>query len=197
MNTFPLDSSVPSFEQPLRRRQNDFTDAVQAIQPRLWSRLLSLAWSMNLGQETARDVLQNTYLKVWRNWDRVCYDRNAPGKVFAYFARAALRLMLDECAARKRRGRFFRVLSTDATGRDPLDNLPGRDPSPEQIAIRNETQARIDGAFAGLSKEMQEAWMMTESMSLGEAASRLGLTPGGVGAFRHRIRNRLRQALRN
>src|SRR5262249_43196168 len=86
-------------------------------------------------------------------------------------------------------------LLRDASGRDGLDSLPSREPSPDQAPITNETQARIDEAFAALAPDIRAAWELSESMPSADAGAILGLTVGGVGAFRHRVRNRLRRAL--
>lgn len=134
--------------------------------------------------EVARDLLQETFLRLWRRFDET--DGWDDGRLRGWLITVARNLLVDRYRAEGTRRDTVRALEretrSDGRGRDAADHAVDRD----QLA-------RLERAIAELSDELREVLTMTTvggmtSQVIGEA---LGLPAGTVRYRLHRARTRL------
>jgi RNA polymerase sigma-70 factor (ECF subfamily) len=130
-----------------------------------------LAWTNDYG--AAEDLAQDTFLRLWRNRDRV--DWNDP--ILPWLLVAGRRLATDR----------FRAL-----GRRVL-HAPGAPQMDESMRAR---WLDVQSAMRKLSKVERTAIVLTafEGVSTAETADLLGSTPGAIRAAVSRAREKLEEA---
>ena len=120
------------------------------------------------GENSAADVTQEVFLRVWNNIDRIDESR---GSLRAYLVTVARGVSIDFArrdSARRRR--------EDLCGRDTTR----ADGDPNQHVIRAEEVSRLTGALGGLAPDERRAIMTAfyDDMSYREVATRLGIPEG-------------------
>jgi len=139
--------------------------------------VFKVAFAVLRNSEDAEDVVQETFIRVYRSGDA--------GKVLrmrAWLARFAWRLAVDR--VRQRRGNPGKSGSDDL-----LHLLPARGPSIEESLLRSEKLAILDRLLGTLSKKLRETLQLStvEGMACAEVAEILGIPESSV-------RNRLSRA---
>lgn len=114
-------------------------------------------------REDSQDVLQNTFLKVYRNLDQLQDPERFPAWLY--------RIALNECRIRFRRGERIRSkeISFQASEDDSSVGESQQGVStvtPEQIAAGREEMGRMMDAFALLPAEQREVILMREYQGL-------------------------------
>ena len=121
-------------------------NAADTLYARFASRIYGLGIVMLGSDEAAQDLVQDTFVKLWRNADR--YDTTR-GKLETWVLLVARSTAIDSL-----RRRVLEVRSLEATGR-PREADPGA--GPEEIAETGDMVARARRAMEQLSGEQRAA----------------------------------------
>jgi RNA polymerase sigma factor CnrH len=141
------------------------------------------------GGEDVRDVIQDTYLAVWRALHR--YDAKRP------FEAWLTAIAVNKCAdwARHRAAELSLAARLEAEGRGETRATSER--SAESVAISEEGAANLIGALERLPVHLREPLRLTAILELrqAQAARELGVTRKAVEMRLRRARQRLEQAV--
>lgn len=146
-----------------------------------------LAFRMTGNEADAEDVVQETFLRAYRNIAR--YDPRA--KVSTWLYSIASNYAIDLLRKRKHRRA------------DTLDDLPAAaapvavDPDPERIATGGEIRRRLVSALGGLTPREQVAFTLRhfQGMTIREISESTGTPEGSVKNNVFRAVRKLRRAL--
>jgi RNA polymerase sigma-70 factor (ECF subfamily) len=158
-------------------RQDDaaFTACVQRH-----SRLVfRVAYAMLRNSHDAEDVVQEMFLKLYRNsvWESMRDEK-------AYLARAAWRAAVDHLPRQQQ------------TGMDEME-IASAHPSPEQTALDADLQRKVHRLMDGLPEELRQPLALStiQELTSGEVAQMLGIPEGTVRTRVLRARQLLREKL--
>jgi RNA polymerase sigma-70 factor (ECF subfamily) len=162
------------------------TDAFRALVERHSRPLFRLAFRMTGNQQDAEDVVQESFLRAWRQLGR--FDERASFGTWLY--RIATNCSLDVVRSRKRR-------SADSEVEDPVFALPSGDPTPERVAMSGEVRERVAEAMDELSAPERTAFVLRhfEGMRIEDVSRVLGCQPGAAKHSVFRAVRKLRRAL--
>jgi RNA polymerase sigma-70 factor (ECF subfamily) len=168
-----------------RARMGD-AGAFRALVERHSCPLFRLAFRMTGNQQDAEDVVQESFLRAWRQLGR--FDERASFGTWLY--RIATNCSLDLIRSRKRRSDFSEV-------EDPVSALPSGDPSPERVAMSGEVRERVAEAMDELSASERTAFVLRhfEGMRIEDVSRALGCQPGAAKHSVFRAVQKLRRAL--
>ncbi len=176
---------------------NAFEDVVETYSPLVYA----LAFRILNDREDARDVAQETFLKVFRHFDRFRGDASLK----TWICKIAINQARSTDRWWRRRSRAETVsldepLPTmlDSEERVQSDLIPSRDASPEAEAIRTERSRQIDQALARIRKDFRVAVLLRdlEGLAYDEIAYALGISVGTVKSRIARGREMLRVELK-
>ena len=163
----------------------------------LWQdRLVTLLWHQTGDHALAEDLAQETFLRVYRS--RASYKPTARFSTWLYtIALNAAKDARQRAHRRRERGIPTSVsasqsaIALDALAIDASGRLPSRQ------ADRNEMQAVVQRALAGLNETQRTAVLLSkfEQCSHEEIAEAMGLTVPAVKSLLFRARENLRVAL--
>jgi RNA polymerase sigma-70 factor (ECF subfamily) len=168
-----------------RARSGD-ADAFRALVERHSRPLFRLAFRMTGNQQDAEDVVQESFLRAWRQLGR--FDDQASFGTWLY--RIATNCSLDAMRSRKRR-------SADSEVEDPALALPAAGPTPERVAMSGEVRQRVAEAMNELSASERTAFVLRhfDGMRIEDVSRVLGCQPGAAKHSVFRAVRKLRQAL--
>ncbi len=155
-------------------------DGYRVLVERYSQVVFRLAYRMTGNEQDAEDLVQEAFLKAYRNL--ASYDGRASFSTWLY--RIVANSALDLLAARKKRP-SMQTLTVDEEGDvmiEPRETRPG----PERLAFSGEVQQKIALAMEELTPQERTAFTMRhfEECSVEEICSALGL---GASAARHSI----------
>lgn len=162
-----------------RARSGD-SDAFRLLVEQHSRAVFRLAFRMTGNEQDAEDVVQETFLRAYRQLDK--YEARSSFSTWLY--RIASNYSLDLIRTRKRhedkreRGK--------ADERDILQTIPVNAPGPDRIAHSNQVQARVNEALDELSDQERTAFVLRhfEGLSIDEIGETLGT---GTNATKHSI----------
>ena len=152
---------------------------------RYWDRTVRFIISLGIPREDARDLAQETFVRVYRNMEQYRHEAE-----WSYIQTTARRLVLnrvrDQAAAKRNKG--LTVSADDAM----LPDLPDKNPSPEEIAALRESLARSLAAVQRLPKIYRDCilWYLA-GYSYVEIAQILGIPEATVKSRLHEARQDL------
>ena len=166
------------------------TDAFRALVERHSRTLFRLAFRMTGNAEDAEDVVQESFLRAYRQLAR--FDERASFGTWMY--RIAANCSLDLVRVRKRRN-YVPVAEDDADGR--VLELPSPAPSPERAALSGEVRQRLAAAMNELSETERAAFVLRhfEGLRVEEISQVLECQPGAAKHSVFRAVQKLRRAL--
>jgi RNA polymerase sigma-70 factor, ECF subfamily len=167
-------------------------DAFRVLVERHSRSLFRLAFRMTGNQQDAEDVVQESFLRAYRQLGN--FDERASFGTWMY--RIAANCSLDMVRARKRRN--DRVAQTDGDQmEDPMAQLASDDPSPERITLSGEVRERVAEAMEELSPTERTAFVLRhfEGMRMEEVSRVLDCQPGAAKHSVFRAVQKLRRAL--
>jgi RNA polymerase sigma-70 factor (ECF subfamily) len=155
----------------VRAREGD-SDGFRVLVEQNTRHVFRLAFRMTGNEADAEDVVQETFLRAYRNIAR--YDPRA--KVSTWLHSIASNYAIDLLRKRKRRVA------------DHLDDVPAAatpvalDPDPERVTAGGQFRARVDSALRGLSPKERVAFTLRhfEELSIREIAQSMGTPEGSV-----------------
>ena len=169
-------------------------DAFRVLVERHGRPLFRLAFRMTGNQQDAEDVVQESFLRAWRQLGR--FDDRASFGTWLY--RIATNCSLDVMRSRKRRAK--QEAGPEAAGsemEDPILSLPSGDPTPERVAMSGEVRERVAEAMNELSASERTAFVLRhfEGMRMEDISRVLGCQPGAAKHSVFRAVQKLRRAL--
>ena len=187
---------TPSIEARLVRlaKSGDrgaFADLVELYKDKIYH----LAYRMLGNRQEAEDVVQETFLRVFRSLDR--YDESLKFSTWIY--RIGTNLAIDRL--RRRRAAYSLDAETasasDSDGQDWHGLLASEDMSPEGHVLLSETQRRIRDAIRSLPEKYKSVVILKylHDMSLQEIGDVLNMPVTTVKTRVHRGREFLRRRL--
>jgi len=173
-----------------RARTGD-TDAFRVLVERHSRALFRLAYRMTGNQQDAEDVVQDSFLRAYKQLDR--FDERASFGTWVY--RIAVNCSLDLVRSRKRRNEH--VAPAELEMEDPILSLPSHDPTPDRMALSGEVRDRVAEAMTELSASERTAFVLRhfEGMRIEEVSRVLGCQPGAAKHSVFRAVQKLRRAL--
>jgi len=172
----------------LKGDQRAFAEIVDMYKDKLYH----LAFRMTSNRQEAEDVVQETFLRVYKNLDR--YDENQKFSTWIY--RIATNLCIDRL--RKRKAIYsLDAESADHEGLDGYAMLPSDDRTPESELLLSETQRLIQEAIATLPIKYKSVMILRylQDLSLQEISDVLDMPVTTVKTRVHRGREFLRKKL--
>lgn len=153
--------------------------------------LFRLAYRMTGHQEDAEDIVQETFLRAYRQLAK--FDDRASFGTWLY--RIAANCSLDLIRARKRRSEHQE--SPEEGAPDPMQSVADRAPTPERLALSGEVERRVAGALSDLSDMERAAFVLRhyEGMCIDDISRTLGVQPNAAKHSIFRAVQKLRRAL--
>lgn len=150
-------------------------------------RIFRLAFRMTGSEHDAEDVVQETFLRAYRNLGR--FDSRA--KVATWLNAIASNCAID--LLRKRKYRRTEKLDEQAPVGAPVSNRP----APDRVAMGSELRERVDAALLKLSARERIAFSLRhfEGQSIREVATAMKMPEGSVKNTIFRAVRKLRAAL--
>ena len=145
-----------------------------------------LAFRMTGNEQDAEDVVQETFLRAYRAFDR--FDPQA--QVSTWLCSIASNCAIDLLRRRRRR-------PVDALDRPGAREVAGSEPGPERHALARELSARVEAELSSLAAKERVAFVLRhfEGLSIREVAEAMGTPEGSVKNNVFRAVRKLRAAL--
>jgi len=178
-------------ETAVARVRTGDADAFRVLVERHSRALFRLAYRMTGNEQDAEDVVQESFLRAYRQLDR--FDARATFGTWSY--RIAVNCSLDVLRARKRRSE--QAGDPESDGDEPLLNLASPAPAPDRVAMSNEINRRMAAAMNELSDAERAAFVLRhfEGMCIDDVGRALGCRPGAAKHSVFRAVGKLRRAL--
>jgi RNA polymerase sigma-70 factor (ECF subfamily) len=166
---------------PVERARSGDSDAFRLLVEQHSRAVFRLAFRMTGNEQDAEDVVQETFLRAYRQLDK--YEARSSFATWLY--RIASNYSLDLIRMRKRHEEK-RERGSKAEERDILQTIPVNAPGPDRIAHSNQVQARVNEALNELSDQERTAFVLRhfEGLSIDEIGETLGT---GTNATKHSI----------
>lgn len=166
-------------------------DAFRLLVERHSRKVFLLAYRLTGNETDAEDVVQETFLRVYRNLHQ--FDEKAVFTSWLY--RIASNYAVDLLRVRKGRGTVS--LSADETGESLSDRLASGTPGPDRIAVSSEVQTRIAQAMNLLTPHERTAFTLRhfEGHTIEEIGGTLKLGASATKQVIFRAVQKMRRAL--
>jgi RNA polymerase sigma-70 factor (ECF subfamily) len=173
-----------------RARRGD-RDAFRVLVERHSRAVFRLAYRMTANQIDAEDIVQETFLKAWKQIGK--FDGRASFGTWLH--RICANCSLDLIRTRNRKQELQQPGEGEAG--DPFAQLPAESPSPERLAQSSQIAAVLVPALSGLSEMERAAFVMRhyEGMGIQEISAALGVQPGAAKHSVFRAVQKLRRVL--
>jgi len=173
-----------------RARRGD-RDAYRVLVERHSRAVFRLAYRMIGNDIDAEDIVQDTFLKAWKQIGK--FDGRASFPTWLH--RICANCSLDLIRARKRKQELYQAPDSDAP--DPFSQVPADSPSPERLAQSSQIAAVLIPAMNQLSEMERTAFVMRhyDGMGIEEISQVLGVQPGAAKHSVFRAVQKLRRAL--
>ncbi len=155
-------------------------------------KIFHLAYRMLSNRHEAEDIVQETFLRVYKNFHR--YDEKQKFSTWIY--RIATNLCIDRLRKRKP-SYYLDAEMNDQEGMDGYTLIPGDDRTPETEYLLSETQQTIHQAIEGLPAKYKSVIVLRylQDLSLQEIGDVLDMPVTTVKTRVHRGREFLRKKL--
>ena len=156
--------------------------------------LFRLAYRMTGNEQDAEDVVQESFLRAYRQIAR--FDERASFGTWLY--RIAANCSLDLVRMRQRRAAAgYSADDSGGEAENPVMTVPAGDPSPERVALSSEVRGRVAEAMQELSPMERTAFVLRhfEGMCIEDVSRVLGCQPGAAKHSVFRAVQKLRRAL--
>jgi len=166
-------------------------DAYRVLVERHSHSVFRLAFRMTGNEQDAEDLVQETFLRAYRQIGR--FDGRASFSTWLY--RIAANCSLDLIRARKRRQEQQTPVNDE--GEDLGASLPAADPAPDRLAFSGELKQLLAPALQGLSPMERTAFVLRhyEGMCIEEIGRALGVNAGAAKHSVFRAVQKLRRTL--
>ncbi len=153
--------------------------------------LFRLAFRMTGHQQDAEDVVQETFLRAYKQLAR--FDERASFGTWLY--RIAANCSLDMIRARKRRSE--REPAAEEGAGDPMQLLADEAPTPDRLAMSGEVERKVSAVLNDLSEMERTAFVLRhyEGLCIEDISRTLGVQPNAAKHSIFRAVQKLRRAL--
>lgn len=167
-------------------------DAFRVLVEHHATAVFRLAYRMTGNETDAEDMVQETFLRAWREIRR--FDGRASFGTWLH--RICANRTVDFLRSRNRWQPAISAARGDED-HDPFRNMPSELPSPERSARSAQASAMLEPALAALSEIERTAFVLRhyEGLAIDEVASALGVQPGAARHSIFRAVRKLRRAL--
>jgi RNA polymerase sigma-70 factor (ECF subfamily) len=167
------------------------SDAFRVLVERHSRSVFRLAFRMTGNEQDAEDLVQETFLRAYRQVAR--FDGRASFGTWLY--RIAANCSLDLIRVRKRRQE--QQTPVDGEGRELAASVAAGDPTPDRLAFSGELQQLLAPALDQLSPMERTAFVLRhyEGMGIEEIGRALGVHTGAAKHSVFRAVQKLRRAL--
>jgi RNA polymerase sigma-70 factor (ECF subfamily) len=165
----------------VRVRSGD-CDAFRVLVERHSRNVFRLAFRMTGNQQDAEDVVQETFLRAYKQIAR--YESRSSFATWLF--RIASNYSLDLIRSRKRHREQREVALNEDSELDIMQAIPSTSPTPDRLAFSSEVQTRITAALDELSAQERTAFILRhfEGQSIEQIGASLGT---GTNATKHSI----------
>lgn len=155
--------------------------------------LFRLAWRITGSEQDAEDVVQDTFIKAYRNLG--AFESRA--NFGTWLRRIATNGALDIARSRKRWREATPPGERGESWIDPFDSIPGRLPAPDHILEQGDFQRRLRAAMAMLSPKERGAFVLRhfEHQTIEEIGRTMGIAENATKQSIFRAVRKLRRAL--
>lgn len=176
--------------QVARARDGD-SDAFRSLVERHSHSVFRLAYRMTGNEQDAEEVVQDTFLRAYRQLHK--FESRASFGTWVY--RIAANCSIDLVRTRLRHDRYS-AKDTAGEGDATLD-VPSTDPAPDRLLFGSEVRREVQDALAGLSTLERAAFTLRhlEGLSIEEIGQTLGLRTNATKHSIFRAVRKLRVAL--
>lgn len=188
---YGVDVSPPDLAAALEQARRGDRDAFRVLVERHATAVFRLAYRMTGNQTDAEDMVQETFLRAWREIRR--FDGRASFGTWLH--RICANRTVDFLRSRNRWQPA--IAAGSEPEHDPFRNMPSELPSPERSARNAQASAMLEPALAALSEVERTAFVLRhyEGLPIDEVASALGVQPGAARHSIFRAVRKLRRAL--
>jgi RNA polymerase sigma-70 factor, ECF subfamily len=181
----------PTDEAFVSQARSGDGEAFRALVERHSRPLFRLAFRMTGNQQDAEDVVQESFLRAYRQLAR--FDERA--SFGTWLCRIATNCALDVIRGRKRR--YEQPADADGQIKDRMELLPSGAPSPERAALSAELREHVAEAMNDLSPTERAAFVLRhfEGMRIEDVSRVLECQPGAAKHSVFRAVQKLRRAL--
>lgn len=167
-------------------------EAFRALVERHSHAIFRLAFRMTHNEQDAEEVVQDTFLRAYRNLQQ--FESRANFGTWLY--RIGVNCSLDFVRSRKRHVEGREVAATEDAA-DPLDAIPASNPGPDRLAMAGQLRGRVELELARLSETERTAFTLrhVEGRSIEEIGAILGLRTSATKNSIFRAVQKLRIAL--
>jgi RNA polymerase sigma-70 factor (ECF subfamily) len=158
------------------------SDAFRELVERHSRHVFRLAFRMTGNEQDAEDVVQETFLRAYRNLAR--YESRSSFATWLF--RIAAHYSLDLIRARKRHYEHREAAMKDDGELDIMQSIPASSPTPDRLAFSEQVKTRISAALDELSPQERTAFVLRhfEGQSIEQIGASLGT---GTNATKHSI----------
>ncbi len=182
-----------SDETAVEKTQQGDTDAFRILVERHARTVFRLAYRMTNSQNDAEDVVQETFLRAWKQIGK--YDGRAGFGTWLH--RIATNCSLDVVRKRQRKQEVQPLAGEDAGDGDSLSRVASNDPDPERLANSAQAVAALEPALRSLSDMERMAFVLRhhEGLCMEEISVSLGVQTGAAKQAVFRAVQKLRRIL--
>ncbi len=192
-------ASVEESDAAVAQARAGDQEAFRALVERYSRAVFRLAYRMTGNEQDAEDVVQETFLRVYRGLDRF----EARANFATWLHRIAVNYSLDMLRARRQQpsgsspGQRRPNDPSDAEYSEAARALVANDPAPDRLAYSGEVGRRVESALSRLSKLERAAFVLRhfEGVSIEEIGRALGLSAGATKNSVFRAVQKLRREL--
>lgn len=168
-------------------------DAFRVLVERHSGKLFRLAFRMTGSEEDAEDVVQETFLRVYRGLDR--FDERAVFTSWLY--RIAANYALDLLRIRRTRAAQS-LTAADGDGPSLDEQIASSEPGPERLALNGQVRERIASAMDELTAQERVAFTLRhfEGRTIEEISGALSLSTNAAKHAVFRAVQKMRRELR-
>lgn len=179
----------------IRAAQSGDPEAFERLVRSYDQQVLRLAMNLLRNADDARDIYQETFLRVYRNLGSFRFDCSFS----TWLYRIATNLCLDLLRKRKVRRVEPPVVETGDSVLDRLEAVPEARPcgDPQRAALNRELRATLEQALSGLTPRERLVFELRhyQGMRLREIGQMLGSSEGSAKNCLFRATQKMRQAL--
>jgi RNA polymerase sigma-70 factor (ECF subfamily) len=184
-----------SDEVAIARARRGDRDAFRVLVERHSRVVFRLAFRMTGNEIDAEDMVQETFLKAWKQIGK--FDGRASFATWLH--RICANCSLDHIRAHKRRQGSQATPREDSSGdaADPMAQIATGAPSPERLALSSQITAILLPALNELSEMERAAFILRhyEGMGIEDISAALGVQPGAAKHSVFRAVQKLRRVL--